>query len=157
MTSDVNTPKEKKFFEFTTTYSDPKTSSKDEYFIQMKLEDNKLNFIAGKKNTISDIKYTSSFSFEELKQNRILNLFSSINEIYESILGIIKTKNNQSLENNQLIYIEKEGSFNLKIPINLGKIEEIYFELKAQEYTIEEKYKNLLDIVTDLRIRVKNM
>ena len=93
----------------------------------MKLEDNKLNFIAERKNDISDIKYTSSYSFEELKQNRILNLFSSINEIYESILGIIKTKNNQSLENNQLIYIEKEGSFNLKIPINLGKIEEIYF------------------------------
>ena len=64
-------------------------------------------------------------------------------------LGIIKTKNNQSLENNQLIYIEKEGCLNLKIPINFGKIEEIYFELKAQEYTIEEKYKNLLDIVTD--------
>ena len=157
MTSEVNTPKEKKIYEFTTTYSNPKMSSKDEYFIQMKLEDNKLDFTAEKKNDISDIKYTSSFSFEELKQNRILNLFSSINEIYESILGIIKTKNNQSLENNQLIYIEKEGSFNLKIPINLGKIEEIYFELKAQEYTIEEKYKNLLDIVTDLRKRVKNL
>ena len=82
MTSEVNKPKEKKIYEFTTTYSNPKTPSKDEYFIQMKLEDNKLNFTAEKKNDISDIKYTSSFSFEELKQNRILNLFSSINEIY---------------------------------------------------------------------------
>ena len=159
MTSNANTPKEKKFFEFTTTYTNPKTSSKDEYFIQMKLEDNNLSFTAEKKNDISDIKYTSSSSFEELKQNRILNLFSSISEIYESILSIIKTNNNknETSERNQLIYIEKEGSLNLKIPINLGKIEEIYFELKAQEYTIEEKYKNLLDIVQDLRKRVKNL
>ena len=156
MTSNANTPKEKKFYEFTTTYINPRTSSKDEYFIQMKLEGNKLDFTAEKKNDISEIKYTSSSSFEELKQNRILNLFNSINEIYESILGFIKN-NNESSENNQLIYIEKEGSLNLKIPINLGKIEEIYFELKAQEYTIEEKYKNLLDIVNDLRKRVKNL
>ena len=40
---------------------------------------------------------------------------------------------------------------NLKIPINLGKIEEIYFELKGQEYTLEEKYKNILDVVNDLK------
>ena len=43
---------------------------------------------------------------------------------------------------------------NLKIPINLGKIEEIYFELKGQEYTLEEKYKNILDIVNDLKKRI---
>ena len=44
---------------------------------------------------------------------------------------------------------------NLKIPINLGKIEEIYFELKGQEYTLEEKYKNILDVVNDLKKRIK--
>lgn len=154
-TSNANVPKEKKIYEFTTKYINPKTSTEDEYYIQMKLEGNNLVFIAEKKNDISALKYASSSSFEDLKQNKVLNLFNSMNEIYESILGFIK--NSQLSEQKRLIYIDNEGSINLKIPINLGKIEEIYFELKGQEYTLEEKYKNLLDIVNDLRKRVKNL
>ena len=115
----------------------------------MKLEENKIQFTAEKKDDIIDIKYVSISSFEELKQNKVLNLFNSINEIYESILGFIKNTKDQ------LIYIEKDGMLNLKIPINLGKIEEIYFELKGQEYTLEEKYKNILDVVNDLKKRIK--
>ena len=127
-----------------TSYLNPRTSIKDEYIIQMKLEENKIQFTAEKKDDIIDIKYVSISSFEELKQNKVLNLFNSINEIYESILGFIKNTKDQ------LIYIEKDGMLNLKIPINLGKIEEIYLELKGQEYTLEEKYKNILDVVNDL-------
>ena len=115
----------------------------------MKLEENKIQFTAEKKDDIIDIKYVSISSFGELKQNKVLNLFNSINEIYESILGFIKNTKDQ------LIYIEKDGMLNLKIPINLGKIEEIYFELKGQEYTLEEKYKNILDVVNDLKKRIK--
>jgi len=149
ITANANTPKEKKFYEFVTSYLNQRTSIKDEYIIQMKLEENKIHFTAEKKDDIIDIKYVSISSFEELKQNKVLNLFNSINEIYESILGFIKNTKDQ------LIYIEKDGMLNLKIPINLGKIEEIYFELKGQEYTLEEKYKYILDVVNDLKKRIK--
>jgi len=149
ITANANTPKEKKFYEFVTSYLNQRTSIKDEYIIQMKLEENKIHFTAEKKDDIIDIKYVSISSFEELKQNKVLNLFNSINEIYESILGFIKNTKDQ------LIYIEKDGMLNLKIPINLGKIEEINFELKGQEYTLEEKYKYILDVVNDLKKRIK--
>lgn len=42
----------------------------------MKLEDNKIQFTAEKKDDIIDIKYVSISSFEELKQNKVLNLFN---------------------------------------------------------------------------------
>ena len=42
--ANANTPQEKKFFEFSTKCLNPRTSSKDEYIIQMKLEENKINF-----------------------------------------------------------------------------------------------------------------
>ena len=81
ITANANTPKEKKFYEFVTSYLNPRTSIKDEYIIQMKLEENKIQFTAEKKDDIIDIKYVSISSFEELKQNKVLNLFNSINEI----------------------------------------------------------------------------
>ena len=59
-----------------TSYLNPRTSIKDEYIIQMKLEDNKIQFTAEKKDDIIDIKYVSISSFEELKQNKVLNLFN---------------------------------------------------------------------------------
>jgi hypothetical protein len=152
-TPNANTRQEKKFFEFSTKCLNPRTSSKDEYIIQMKLEGNKIDFTAEKADDISELRYKSSSTYEELKQIKVLNLFNSISEIYESLLSLIKSS--QSSGQEQLIYIEKEEILNLKIPINLGKIEEIYFELKGHEYTLEEKYKNLLDVVNDLRKRVK--
>ena len=153
--ANANTPQEKKFFEFSTTCLNPRTSSKDEYIIQMKLEGNRIDFAAEKLDDITELRYKSSSTYEELKQNKVLNLFNSISEIYESLLGFIK--NSQTSGQEQLIYIDKEKTLNLKIPINFGKIEEIYFELKGQEYTLEEKYKNLLDVVNDLRKRVKTL
>lgn len=36
-------------------------------------------------------------------------------------------------------------------------MKDIYFELKKQEYSLEEKYKNLLDVVNDLKKRVKSL
>ena len=66
----------KKFYEFVTSYLNPRTSIKDEYIIQMKLEENKIQFTAEKKDDIIDIKYVSISSFEELKQNKVLNLFN---------------------------------------------------------------------------------
>ena len=68
--------KKKKFYEFVTSYLNPRTSIKDEYIIQMKLEENKIQFTAEKKDDIIDIKYVSISSFEELKQNKVLNLFN---------------------------------------------------------------------------------
>ena len=59
-----------------TSYLNPRTSIKDEYIIQMKLEENKIQFTAEKKDDIIDIKYVSISSFEELKQNKVLNLFN---------------------------------------------------------------------------------
>jgi len=99
------------------------------------------------------LRYTSSSTYEELKQSQVLNSFNSINEIYESLLGSIKSVKASGQE--QLIHIDlSKGFLNLKIPINL---KDIYFELKAQEYSLEEKYKNLLDVVNDLRKRVKSL
>ena len=46
ITANANTPKEKKFYEFVTSYLNPRTSIKDKYIIQMKLEDNKIQFTA---------------------------------------------------------------------------------------------------------------
>jgi hypothetical protein len=77
----------------------------------MKLEGNKIDFTAEKAYDISELRYKSSSTYEELKQNKVLNLFNSISEIYESLLGFIK--NSQSSGQEQLIYIEKEGSLNL--------------------------------------------
>jgi len=152
-TSKENIPQEKKFYEFLTECFNPKTSSKDEYFIQMKLEGNKIDFTVQKVGDISELRYTSSSTYEELKQSQVLNSFNSINEIYESLLGSIKSVKASGQE--QLIHIDlSKGFLNLKIPINL---KDIYFELKAQEYSLEEKYKNLLDVVNDLRKRVKSL
>ena len=55
-----------------TSYLNPRTSIKDKYIIQMKLEDNKIQFTAEKKDDIIDIKYVSISSIEELKQNKLL-------------------------------------------------------------------------------------
>jgi len=152
-TSKENIPQEKKFYEFSTKCFNPKTSSKDEYFIQMKLEGNKIDFTAQKVGDISELRYTSSSTYEELKQSQVLNLFKSIDEICESLLCFIKSA--QASGKEKLIYIDNlKGSLNLKIPINL---KDIYFEMKAQEYSLEEKYKNLLDVVNDLRKRVKSL
>ena len=82
-TANANTPQEKKFYEFYSSSLNPRTSFKDEYIIQMKLEENKIYFTAEKKNDISNIKYTSSSTFEELKQNKVLNLFNSLNELIQ--------------------------------------------------------------------------
>ena len=59
-----------------TSYLNQRTSIKDKYIIQMKLEDNKIQFTAEKKDDIIDIKYVSISSFGELKQNKVLNLFN---------------------------------------------------------------------------------
>jgi hypothetical protein len=59
-----------------TSYLNPRTSIKDKYIIQMKLEENKIQFTAEKKDDIIDIKYVSISPFEELKQNKVLNLFN---------------------------------------------------------------------------------
>ena len=144
-TSKENIPQEKKCYEFSTTCFNPRTSSKDEYFIQMKLEGNKIDFTAQKLGDISELRYTSSSTYEELKQSQVLNLFNSINEIYESLLGSIKSV--QASGQEQLIHIDLlKGSLNLKIPINF---KDLYFELKAQEYSLE--YINLSDVDNDLR------
>lgn len=121
----------------------------------MKLEGNKIVFTAEKVGDISDLRFKSSSTYEDLKQNKVLNLFDSINEIYESLLDLIKSA--QASGQEQLIHNDKEGSLYLKIPINFGKFKDINFELKGQEYTLEEKYKNLLDVVNDLRKRVKTL
>jgi len=145
-TSKENIPQEKKFYEFLTKCFNPRTSLKDEYFIQMKLEGNKIYFTAQKVGDISELRYTSSSTYEELKQSQVLNLFKSINEIYESLLSSIKSA--QSSGQEQLIHIDLlKGSLNLKISINF---KDLYFELKEQE-------KNLLDVVNDLRKRVKSL
>ena len=143
-TSKENIPQEKKYYEFLTKCFNPRTSLKDEYFIQMKLEGNKIYFTAQKVGDISELRYTSSSTYEELKQSQVLNLFKSINEIYESLLSSIKSAQGQE----QLIHIDLlKGSLNLKISINF---KDLYFELKEQE-------KNLLDAVNDLRKRVKSL
>ena len=67
--------KKKNFMNFT-SYLNPRTSIKDKYIIQVKLEDNKIQFTAEKKDDIIDIKYVSISSFGELKQNKVLNLFN---------------------------------------------------------------------------------
>ena len=143
-TSKENIPQEKKYYEFLTKCFNPRTSLKDEYYIQMKLEGNKIYFTAQKVGDISEFRYTSSSTYEELKQSQVLNLFKSINEIYESFLSSIKSAQGQE----QLIHIDLlKGSLNLKISINF---KDLYFELKEQE-------KNLLDVVNDLRKRVKSL
>jgi len=145
-TSKENIPQEKKYYEFLTKCFNPRTSLKDEYYIQMKLEGNKIYFTAQKVGDISEFRYTSSSTYEELKQSQVLNLFKSINEIYESLLSSIKSA--QSSGQEQLIHIDLlKGSLNLKISINF---KDLYFELKEQE-------KNLLDAVNDLRKRVKSL
>ena len=143
-TSKENIPQEKKYYEFLTKCFNPRTSLKDEYYIQMKLEGNKIYFTAQKVGDISEFRYTSNSTYEELKQSQVLNLFKSINEIYESLLSSIKSAQGQE----QLIHIDLlKGSLNLKISINF---KDLYFELKEQE-------KNLLDAVNDLRKRVKSL
>jgi len=74
-TSKENILQINKFYEFLTECFNPRTSSKDEYYIQMKLEGNKIDFTAQKVGDISEFRYTLCSTYEELKQSQVLNSF----------------------------------------------------------------------------------
>ena len=100
---------------------------------------------------INKIEYEKNFSLEELKSNRYLSLFDTINEIYEEITTIIKQKINE------VKLIEKKNQIEINIPLAGARIREIILILNEKEKNEKEKINELYDIISNLKKENKEL
>ena len=89
--------------------------------------------------------YEKDFSLNELKDNKYLCLFDSIDDIYEEIINIIKQKLNE------IKIIEKTKLIIINIPTGSFKIKEIKLYLNEKEINEKEQIKELINSINKLK------
>jgi len=94
---------------------------------------------------ITKKEFEKDFSLKDLKENKYLSLFDSVNEIYEEIVNIIKSK----LE--EVKVKEDKNVLILNIPIGGFKIKEILLNLYEKEKDEKEQINELYNIVYNLK------
>ena len=142
----LDTPKEntiKKFFAI----------SEDEKQIEVNfyIKNQNILFESSINEGIKKKKFSSSYSLESLKKIKLLSLFDSLNEIFSEIANYIDTTTQL---NKKCIIKQKNNILSIIIPTTSNKFKEITFEMKEIEKTIDEKYDNLIEIITELNLKV---
>ena len=119
------------------------TENSIKYTIKIFSEQDKLALSTKYKSGLIYKEFFSSYNLTKLLENQNFS-FKSINEYFLFLKDI--------LENNKLLKIENkikstENSLVLQIPVKLGIIKEIKFEIKEKELTEKEKQNNILEFV----------
>ena len=119
------------------------TENSIKYTIKISSEQDKLSLSTKYKSGLISKEFFSSYNLTKLLENQNFS-FKSINEYFLFLKDI--------LENNKLLKIENrikntENSLVLQIPVKLGIIKEIKFEIKEKELTEKERQNNILEFV----------
>ena len=122
------------------------TEDSIKYTVKFSSEQDKLTLSSSYKSGLISREYFSSYNLTKLLENQNFS-FKSINEYFLFLKDI--------LENNQLLKIENKikntgNSLILQIPVKLGIIKEIKFELKEKELTEREKQNNIIEFVNKI-------
>ena len=106
------------------------TNEKELFSIDLFINKGYLNLHCIKSEKNKTIKYLCKVAYEELKNNKILslaeNLEQAFNYIKDLINNNIKSKNNPSIE-------KQTNGILLKIPVNIGNLDDLMFNLIQKE------------------------
>ena len=61
------------------------------------------------------------------------------------------------LEKNQTKIIEEANIIKISIPIAINKIKEILFTLKKTEKNDNEKYQEIISVISELKVEIKQL
>ena len=101
-------------------------------------------------NNLIKYNFSNNFTLDSLKENnKYLQLYESIQEIYEDLILLMDKK--------KTIIIEEESYLIIKIPLESIKFKEIKLTLKKCEKNEKEKYQELMLIMTELKKEIKDM
>ena len=122
------------------------TEDSIKYTINISSEQDKLTLFSKYKNGLISKEFFSSYNLTKLLENQNFS-FKSINDYFLFLKDI--------LENNKLLKIgnkikNKDNSLVLQIPVKLGIIKEIKFEIKEKELTEKEKQDNILEFINQV-------
>ena len=137
--------KTKKSKKFNTKSEDGKT-----YEIEMGLSEDSIIFKLEINNGIVPKAYSSIYSFDKLKQNKIFTLQEDIEEIYDQIEIYI---------DEEPVTIDFKGNniIGIKILTKVKKSPEINFELKEEIVNDKEIINILIDKISSLEKKVNNL
>ena len=137
--------KTKKSKKFNTKSEDGKT-----YEIEMGLSEDSIIFKSEINNGIVPKTYSSIYSFDKLKQNKIFTLQEDIEEIYDQIEIYI---------DEEPVTIDFKGNniIGIKILTKVKKSPEINFELKEEIVNDKEIINILIDKISSLEKKVNNL
>ena len=123
------------------------------YIIKISTIEDKLTLSTSYKKGLLCKQYFSSHDLSKIQENKNL----TFKNIHEYILFL-----KDILESNKLLKLENkiknvEDGLSLEIPVRLGIIKEIKFEIKEKELTEKENQKNLLDYVNKLYLEKEEL
>ena len=102
--------------------------------------------------------FSKDFSLKDLKENKYLSLFDSIDEIYDEIINFISTKSSE------IKIKEEQNIIIINIPIGGLKIKEILLTLNEKEKDEKQQINDLFNIIynlkqenNDLKTNIKNL
>ncbi len=138
----METPKSNDSMQNITIISDKNNN----FIINFKNNDSSSLYIdAYFQNEITKKEFENNFSLEDLKNNKYLSLFDSINDIYEEIISII----NKNIKEVKLI--EEKGKIIINIPIGGKKMKPILLNLKEKEKNEKQQINELYNIIYNLK------
>ena len=100
---------------------------------------------ASTQTEIQKNEFEKDFSLKDLKENRYLSLFDSINEIYLEIINIISTKTSE------IKISEEKNIIIINIPIGGFKIREILLTLNEKEKDEKQQINDLFNVIYNLK------
>lgn len=129
------------------------TENSIKYTIKISSEQDKLTLSTKYKSGLISKEFFSSYNLTKLLENQNFS-FKSINEYFLFL--------NDILDNNKLLKVENkikytENSLVLQIPVKLGIIKEIKFEIKEKELTEKEKQNNIIEFVNKIYLENKEL
>jgi len=109
-----------------------------------------INITASFQDDIIKNSYKSNYNLDSLKKmNKYFLIYESIDEIYNDLILF--------LNKNQTKIIEEANIIQISIPIESMKIKEILFELKKSEKNDNEKYQEIISVISELKLEIKKL
>ena len=108
-----------------------------------------IQIIASYEDNLLTHYYEKNIIFDELKQNKLLALCDSIDEIYDELI--------HNLNKNQTKIIEETNQIIINIPTDHIKIKEILFDVYEKIKNDKETINELLSIVSNLKQEIDDL
>ena len=108
-----------------------------------------IQIIASYEDNVLTHYYEKNIIFDELKQNKLLALCDSIDEIYDELI--------HNLNKNQTKIIEETNQIIINIPTDNLKIKEILFVVYEKIKNDKETINELLSIVSNLKQEINDL